>query len=485
MDLQSVVNGVASTPGTGDAVAVVDPATEEAIVEFRDGGAAAVDDAVARARESFAAGRWSELPGRERAKTLWRVGDLIEQRSEELARLDSVNIGQSKMATEAILPACAEMFRYYAGWCTKVDGSSFDVQMTAGISGRRAQLHGYTVKEPLGVVGLIFPWNGPLFNACTKLAPALAAGNSCVVKPAEETPLSAFALDGILREAGVPEGVANLVLGKGHTAGAAISAHPGVDKVAFTGSTEVGKLIVQAATGSLKKVTLELGGKSPVLIFDDADLRRAVVSAAMGIFSGAGQGCVCGSRVFAQRNVFDQVVAGISAVADKLTLGGPQDEEAQIGPLISRKQLERVMGYLDEGKGAGIEITAGGDRLDRKGWFVRPTVVANVPTDARLYREEIFGPVVTVLPFDDEDEAVTLANDTTYGLAGAVYTRDVSRAHRVARRIQAGTVTINCQLIFDHQMPFGGHKQSGWGHEFGKEGIETYLQTKAVYNQLG
>jgi aldehyde dehydrogenase (NAD+) len=333
-------------------------------------------------------------------------------------------------------------------------------------------------------VGLIFPWNGPLFNACTKLAPALAAGNSCVVKPAEETPLSAFALHGILQEAGVPDGVANLVLGKGATAGAAISAHPDVDKVAFTGSTEVGKLIVHAATGNLKKVTLELGGKSPVLIFDDADLRRAVVSAAMGIFSGAGQGCVCGSRVFVQRGIFDQVLAGIAAVADKLVLGGPQDDDAQIGPLISQKQLDRVMGYVHEGRDAGVEVAAGGDRLDRKGWFVRPTVIANVPTDARLYREEIFGPVVTVLPFDDEDEAIALANDTTYGLAGAVYTRDVSRAHRVAKRIQAGTVTINCQLTFDHQMPFGGYKQSGWGHEFGREGIETYLQAKSVYNQL-
>jgi aldehyde dehydrogenase (NAD+) len=484
VDLQSVVEGLGATTGTGDTVAVVDPATEEPIASFRDGGAEAVDEAVARARASFEAGTWSELPGRERARILWRVGDLIEERGEALARLDSLNIGQSKMATEGILPACAEMFRYYAGWCTKVEGSSFDVQMTTGISGRRAQLHGYTLKEPLGVVGLIFPWNGPLFNACTKLAPALAAGNSCVVKPAEETPLSAFALHGILQEAGVPDGVANLVLGKGATAGAAISAHPDVDKVAFTGSTEVGKLIVHAATGNLKKVTLELGGKSPVLIFDDADLRRAVVSAAMGIFSGAGQGCVCGSRVFVQRGIFDQVLAGIAAVADKLVLGGPQDDDAQIGPLISQKQLDRVMGYVHEGRDAGVEVAAGGDRLDRKGWFVRPTVLANVPTDARLYREEIFGPVVTVLPFDDEDEAIALANDTTYGLAGAVYTRDVSRAHRVAKRIQAGTVTINCQLTFDHQMPFGGYKQSGWGHEFGREGIETYLQAKSVYNQL-
>lgn len=484
MNLQSVLDGVGAVHGTGETIVVVNPATEEPITEFRDGGAAAVDAAVARARASFEAGVWRNLPGRERAKVLWRVGDLIDERGAELAQLDSLNNGQSKMATEGILPTCAEMFRYYAGWCTKIEGSSFDVQMTAGISGRQAELHGYTLKEPYGVVGLIFPWNGPLFNACTKLAPALAAGNSCVVKPAEETPLTAFVLDQILREAGLPEDVCNLVLGYGHTAGAAISAHPDVDKVAFTGSTEVGKRIVEAATGNLKKVTLELGGKSPVLIFDDADLRRTIVSAAMGIFSGSGQGCVCGSRVFAQRGVFDQVVAGIAAVADQLQLGGPTDEGAQLGPLISQKQLTRVMGFIDEGRAEGVEIVTGGERLDRKGWFVKPTVVANIDTDARMYREEIFGPVVTVLPFDDEDESVALANDTSYGLAGAVYTRDVSRAHRLAKRIEAGTITVNCQLVYDHQMPFGGYKQSGWGREFGKDGIETYLQTKSVYSQL-
>jgi aldehyde dehydrogenase (NAD+) len=482
--LQSVLDGVGAVPGSGETVTVVNPATEETIVEFRDGGAAAVDDAVARARASFDAGVWRGLPARERAKILWRVGDLIDERGAELAQLDSLNNGQSKMATEAILPTCAEMFRYYAGWCTKVEGSSFELQMTAGISGRQAELHGYTIKEPYGVVGLIFPWNGPLFNACTKLAPALAAGSSCVVKPAEETPLSAFALDGILREAGVPEGVANLVLGYGHTSGAAISAHPDVEKVAFTGSTEVGKMIVQAATGNLKKVTLELGGKSPVLIFDDAKMKRAIVSAAMGIFSGAGQGCVCGSRVFVQRSVFDQVVEGIAGVAGALVLGGPDDEGAVIPPLISEKQLGRVMGFVDEGKQQGLEIVTGGERLDRKGWFVQPTVVANVPTEARIYREEIFGPVVTILPFDDEDEAIAMANDTTYGLAGSVYTQDVSRAHRLAKRIQAGMITLNCQLVYDHQMPFGGYKQSGWGREFGQDGIETYLQTKSVFSQL-
>jgi aldehyde dehydrogenase (NAD+) len=356
--------------------------------------------------------------------------------------------------------------------------------MTAGITGRQANLHGYTLKEPIGVVGLIFPWNGPFFNACIKLAPALAAGNSCVVKPAEETPVTMVVLDEILRAAGVPEGVSNTVLGLGHTTGAALSAHPDVDKVAFTGSTEVGKLIVHAAAENLKKVTLELGGKSPVLIFDDADMKSAIVSAAMGIFSGSGQGCVCGSRIFVQRGVFDQVLEGIAGVGNKLRSGGPDDEGAQLGPLISQKQLNQVLGYVDEGKRDGVEIVSGGDRLDRKGYFVPPTVLTNVSTDARLYREEIFGPVVVVLPFDDEDEAIALANDTTYGLAGAVYTQNVRRAHRLARRMEAGTITLNCQLVFDHQMPFGGYKQSGWGREYGRDGIEMYLETKSVYSQL-
>lgn len=484
MTVQSVLDKVSEVPGAGEVIRVIDPSTEEQITEFRDGGAAAVDEAVARARATFESGVWRNLPARERAQILWKVADLIDARAPELVQLETINNGMPFVAAEGILPSCAELFRYYAGWCTKIEGTSFDIQMTAGITGTQADLHGYTLKEPLGVVGLIFPWNGPLFNACIKLAPALAAGNSCVVKPAEETPVTAFVLDQILREAGVPEGVVNLVLGYGHTAGAAISAHPDVDKVAFTGSTEIGKLIVQAASGNLKKVTLELGGKSPVLIFNDADLDTAILSAAMGIFVGSGQGCVCGSRIFVQRGAFDRVVEGISAIANGIQLGGPKDEGAHIGPLISRKQLNRVMGYVDEGRQEGVEVVTGGHRLDHKGYFVHPTVLTNVSTDARLYREEIFGPVVAVLPFDDEDEAIALANDTTYGLAGAVYTQNGARAHRLAKRIEAGTITLNCQLVFDHQMPFGGYKQSGWGREFGKDGIEMYLQTKSVYNQL-
>jgi phenylacetaldehyde dehydrogenase len=335
-------------------------------------------------------------------------------------------------------------------------------------------------------VGLIFPWNGPVFNFCAKLAPSLAAGCSSVVKPAEETPLSALVLDRILAEAGVPEGVVNLVNGFGHTAGAAITAHPDVEKVAFTGSTEVGRAIVHAAADSnLNKVTLELGGKSPVLIYDDADLDLAIPMASFGTFIHSGQACVCGSRIFAQRGVYERVVEGVANMANVMQLGGPKDEGAMVGPLISQKQLTRVLGYLDQGKSDGVEVVTGGHRLDRKGYFVHPTVVTNVdPDSSRLFQEEIFGPVVTILPFDDDNEAIALANNTTYGLAATAWTKDLGRAHRLAKRLKAGTVGLNCQMQFDHSMPFGGYKQSGWGYESGKAGIDTYLQTKIVWAQM-
>ena len=347
-------------------------------------------------------------------------------------------------------------------------------------------MHAYTLREPYGVVGLIFPWNGPVFNFCAKLAPSLAAGCSSVVKPAEETPLSALVLDRILAEAGVPEGVVNLVNGYGHTAGAAITAHPDVEKVAFTGSTEVGREIVRAsAKSNLNKVTLELGGKSPVLIYDDADLDLAIPMASFGTFIHSGQACVCGSRIFAQRGVYERVVEGIANMANVMQLGGPKEEGAMVGPLISQKQLTRVLGYLEQGKSDGVELVTGGHRLDRKGYFVHPTVVTKVdPDSSRLFQEEIFGPVVTILPFDDDDEAIALANNSSYGLAATAWTKDLGRAHRIAKRLKAGTVGLNCQMQFDHSMPFGGYKQSGWGYESGKAGIETYLQTKIVWAQM-
>ncbi|CAJ1510707.1 aldehyde dehydrogenase family protein [[Mycobacterium] holstebronense] len=485
MTVQSVIDDLAKRPGSGEVIRVIDPATEEQITEFRDAGPEAVNEAVAAAKAAYQSGVWTDIPGRQRAKALWRLGDLIDEHAKEFAELESLDAGMPPAQAEMIVSTCAEFFRYYAGWCTKISGNSYQVQMEGGVNSTHANFHAYTQKEPYGVVGLIYPWNGPLFNACAKVAPALAAGCSSVVKPAEETPLSAVLLERLITQAGVPEGVTNFVIGYGATAGAAITAHPDVEKVAFTGSTEVGKQIMRDSADNLKKVTLELGGKSPVLIYEDADLDMAIMMASMGIFVHSGQGCVCGSRVFVQRSVYERVVAGIAMIGDNLVLGGPKDEGAMISPLVSQKQLDRVLGYIDQGKKDGVEIVSGGYRLDRKGYFVKPTVVTGVdPATSRLYKEEIFGPVVTILPFDDDDEAVAMANDTSYGLAATAWTTNLARAHNLGKRLNAGMVGLNCQLTFDHNVPFGGYKQSGLGKEFGHEGIEAYLKTKSIWAAL-
>jgi phenylacetaldehyde dehydrogenase len=483
--VQAVLDEIRDQPGTGDVIPVFDPSTEEQIAEFTDCGTDAVNAAVARAKASAESGIWSQKPDYERAKILWRVAELIDKNAELLAELEMLNGGMYPAQAEMQVKIGAEWFRYYAGWCTKIDGIARDVN-TGGLTGVDSHMHTYTVREPYGVVGLIFPWNGPVFNFCAKLAPSLAAGCNSVVKPAEETPLSAHVLMQILAEAGVPDGAANLVNGYGHTVGAAITAHPDVEKVAFTGSTEVGRAIVRAAADSnLNKVTLELGGKSPVLIFDDAKLKKAIPMSAFGTFVHSGQACVCGSRILVQRGVYDQVVEGMAMVANAMKMGAPNEEGVMSGPLISQKQLTRVLGYLEQGRSDGAEIVTGGYRLDRKGYFVHPTVVTNLdPDSSRLFQEEIFGPVVTILPFDDEDEAVALANNSSYGLAATVWTKDLGRSHRLAKRLKAGTVGLNCAFPYDHSMPFGGYKQSGWGYESGKAGIDGYLQTKIVWAQM-
>jgi len=483
--VQAVLDEIRDRPGSGDVIPVFDPSTEEQIAEFTDCGTDAVNAAVARAKAGAESGIWSQKPDYERAKILWRVAELIDKNAELLAELEMLNGGMYPAQADMQVKIGSEWFRYYAGWCTKIDGIARDVN-TGGLTGVDSHMHTYTLREPYGVVGLIFPWNGPVFNFCAKLAPSLAAGCNSVVKPAEETPLSALVLDRILAEAGVPEGVVNLVNGYGHTAGAAITAHPDVEKVAFTGSTEVGRAIVHAAADSnLNKVTLELGGKSPVVIFDDAKLKKAIPMSAFGTFVHSGQACVCGSRILVQRGVYDQVVEGMAMVANAMKMGAPNEDGVMSGPLISQKQLTRVLGYLDQGRSDGAEIVTGGHRLDRKGYFVHPTVVTNVDPDSnRLFQEEIFGPVVTILPFDDEDEAVALANNSSYGLAATVWTKDLGRSHRLAKRLKAGTVGLNCAFPYDHSMPFGGYKQSGWGYESGKAGIEGYLQTKIVWAQM-
>jgi acyl-CoA reductase-like NAD-dependent aldehyde dehydrogenase len=462
-------------------IQVFNPSTEELIGEVPDSDKAAVDRAVARARETFEAGVWRKLPATRRADVLWRAADIIKRRVDELADIEARDNGMSRVHARNLVLASTEMLYYCAGWCTKIHGQAVDIVADGSITGVFAEYHAYTLMEPIGVVGLIIPWNGPFYCAVMKLAPALAAGCSCLLKPAEETPLSALKLEGIFREAGVPDGVINVLTGYGETTGAAITAHPDVDKVAFTGSTEVGKLIVKASAGNLKKVMLELGGKSPLILFNDADLARAIPGAALGLFINSGQNCCCTSRIYVQRGVYEQVADGLTKAAKSLRMGGSEDADAELGPLISAKQRDRVIGIVEDGRRGGATVLVGGKPLDRPGFFVEPTIVTGTRAEMRLIREEIFGPVGSIIPFDDEEEVIAAANNTEYGLAATVWTENVGRTHRFAKRLEAGTVWVNCALAADQSMPLGGYKQSGWGHERGWKGIEAYLNTKSVF----
>jgi phenylacetaldehyde dehydrogenase len=368
-----------------------------------------------------------------------------------------------------------------AGWATKIEGNSINISVPFAPG---ANFHAYTLREPVGVVGQIIPWNFPLLMAAWKLGPALAAGNCVVLKPAEQTPLTALRLAELIAEAGVPDGVVNVVTGFGETAGAALAAHAGVDKVAFTGSTEVGKLIVQAAAGNLKKLTLELGGKSPNIVFSDADRDAAIAGAADAIFFNHGQCCSAGSRLFVQEDRFDEVVGGVTEIAKSIKLGDGMDPGTQMGPLVSDEQLQRVTGLLDSGKSDGATALTGGSQRGDRGYFVEPTVLTNTRPEMRVVREEIFGPVVVAAPFQNLDEIAQVANATPYGLAAGIWTTDISKAHALAKKIRAGTVWINCYNIFDAALPFGGYKQSGWGREMGHQVLEAYTEVKSVCAQL-
>jgi phenylacetaldehyde dehydrogenase len=463
---------------SGKTIEVRDPSTGALIGTAPAGEAADVDLAVEAALRTWDNEIWRGLHPSARARILWRAADLIETHAQELAELEALNSGMLLPMAQGMMASSAEVMRYYAGYATKIYG------ITTDMSTPTAKFHAFTLRDPIGVCGFILPWNVPVMLTVNKLAPALAAGCSCVVKPAEETPLSTLRLVELFHEAGVPEGVINVVTGYGHTAGAALAAHPKVAKIAFTGSTEIGKEIVKAAAGNLKKVTLELGGKSPVVVFDDADFAKTIPGAAMGVFLHAGQICIAGSRLYVQKKSFDRVVSGIADIARNMKLGSAFDPATQVGPLISARQLDRVTGLIASGLDQGAELVVGGKQVGDQGYYVQPTILANPHPDARVVREEIFGPVLTAMPFDDIDEIAKTANDTTYGLASAVWTNDINKAHLLAKKLQAGFVWINCEFVSDVSLPGGGYKQSGWGREMGPDGIEAYLQTKSVFAAL-
>jgi phenylacetaldehyde dehydrogenase len=466
------VNGKWEEASSGKTFPSYNPATGEVLAKVAEGDREDIDRAVKAARKAFESGPWSHMTPSERGRLMWRLSDLIEQHLEEFAQLESLDNGKPlSIARVADVPLAVDLFRYMAGWATKIEGDTIPFS---------PKYFAYTRREPVGVVGQIIPWNFPLLMAAWKLGPALATGCTVVLKPAEQTPLSALLVAELIAEAGFPDGVVNVVPGYGETAGAALAAHPDVDKIAFTGSTEVGRLIVQAAAGNLKKVSLELGGKSPNIVFDDAEMKSTIPGAASAIFFNHGQCCCAGSRLYVEQSMFDNVVSGVVDQAKKIKLGSGFEPDTSMGPLVSEEQLNRVCSYLESGLSEGAEAVVGGQKRPGAGYFVEPTVMVKTNPDMKVVREEIFGPVVCAMPFDDLDKVIAEANQSEYGLAAAVWTRDISKAHRVAEKLRAGTVWINCYNVFDAALPFGGYKQSGWGREMGHEVLEMYTEVKTV-----
>ena len=459
----------------------IDPATEEVVCQIAEGDAADVDRAVKAARRAFESPEWSKMRPADREKLLLNLADLLAKHADEFAELEALNVGKVLMFAKIVdVAGTIEYLRYMAGWATKIEGKTLDV--SCGMPGQEFQA--FTLRQPHGVCGQIIPWNFPLAMCIWKLAPALATGNTSVLKPAEQTCLTALRLGELIVEAGFPKGVVNIVTGFGETAGAALVAHPDVDKIAFTGSTPVGKMIGKSAMDSMKRISLELGGKSPVVVMGDVDVETVVGGAANAIFFNQGQVCTAGSRLYVHKSIHDKVVEGLAGAASSFNLGSGLDPNTNMGPLVSQEQLDRVLGYIEKGRAEGGTVVTGGVRAKDKGYFVSPTVFTNVKPDATIIKEEIFGPVVVATPFEDIEEVAGTANDTVYGLAASVWTRDISLAYKMARRIKAGTVWVNTHNLIDPNLPFGGFKQSGFGREMGREAIEMYTEPKSVLIQL-
>jgi phenylacetaldehyde dehydrogenase len=466
----------------GETLPVVDPANGETFCRVPAGEAADIDRAVGAAQRAFESGDWPKMRPVDRERLLLKLADLLEANAQEFAELEAIDNGKPViMARHVDVGLSVDFIRYMAGWATKIEGSTMDLSVPLV---RDREFFGFTRREPVGVVGAIIPWNFPLLMAVWKVAPALAAGCTMILKPAEDTPLTALRLAELAVEAGYPAGVLNVVTGLGHTAGAALAAHPGIQKIAFTGSTEIGKLVGKAAMENMTRCSLELGGKSPVIVLDDVDPAVAAAGAAQAIFFNQGQVCTAGSRLYVHRSRFEEVVEQLSAIAAGMKMGPGIDPTTQIGPLVSKVQQGRVMDYVRSGLAEGARASAGGAAGDGPGCFVRPTVLVDVHDKMRVVREEIFGPVVVAQPFDDLDEIARRANDTPFGLAASIWSNDLSRVHRLIPKIKAGTVWVNCHNIIENVMPFGGFKQSGIGREAGRSALELYTEPKSVIMML-